>query len=224
MRWQRFSWGTLKTRFRVKREIVCGFCVTLIQFRQLPVDTRFFRAKFMPDHSRKLFEVLVRQNEASLIAYLRTMVRDPGLADDLFQETLITAWRRFDQYDQSVPLAPWLRGIALNLARNAGRRRQRECLIFSGPLNEAVEKTLQSVQVDNEEESREKSSALSDCLSQLPKRSRELIRQRYEQNLTASTIAELTHANSAGIRKQLQRIRQALADCVSRKAAGTTTS
>ena len=108
------------------------------------VDRRPIRVTPMPDQSRKLFEVLVRQNEASLITYLRTMVRDPGLADDLFQETLITAWKRFDHYDQSLPLTPWLRGIALNLARNAGRRRQRECLIFGDTVNAAVEDTIQS--------------------------------------------------------------------------------
>lgn len=178
----------------------------------------------MSDQSRKLFEVLVRQNEASLIAYLRTMVRDPGLADDLFQETMITAWKRFDHYDQSLPLSPWLRGIALNLARNAGRRRQRECLIFSDSINSAVEASLQSFDDANQEDWSEKSSALSDCLKQLPPRSRELVRRRYEENLTASTIAELNQSSAAGIRKQLQRIREALAHCVAGKTAGAITS
>ena len=178
----------------------------------------------MPDQSRKLFEVLVRQNEASLITYLRTMVRDPGLADDLFQETLITAWKRFDHYDQSLPLTPWLRGIALNLARNAGRRRQRECLIFGDTVNAAVEDTIQSFEELDGDDWSEKSSALSDCLTQLPTGPRELLRCRYEENMTASAIAELTQSSASAVRKQLQRIRDALAQCVAGKTAGTTTS
>ncbi|MDC0294583.1 RNA polymerase factor sigma-70, partial [Mariniblastus sp.] len=34
----------------------------------------------------------MRENERAVTAFLRTMVRDPGFVDDLFQETLITAW------------------------------------------------------------------------------------------------------------------------------------
>ena len=178
----------------------------------------------MPDQSRKLFEVLVRQNEASLIAYLRTMVRDPGLVDDLFQETLITAWKRFEKYDPSLPLSPWLRGIALNLTRNAGRRRQRECLIFGDLVQVAVETTIQSFERIDGDHWSEKSSALSDCLNELAPHSRDLIRHRYEENMTATAIAGLTQSSATNIRKQLQRIREALAQCVAGKSAGATTS
>lgn len=178
----------------------------------------------MSDQSRKLFEVLVRQNEASLIAYLRTMVRDPGLADDLFQETLITAWKRFEQYDQSMPLSPWLRGIALNLTRNAGRRQQRECLIFGDAIHLAVETSIQSIERIDGDDWIEKSSALSKCLNELAPHSRELIRRRYEENMTAAAIAELTPSTASRVRKQLQRIREALAQCVAGKTAGATPS
>lgn len=199
--------------------------------RQYKTGTRFFesvrcfkvpsRLRYvMPDHSRKLFEALVRQNEASLIACLRTMVRDPGLADDLFQETLLTAWKRFDQYDQSLPLAPWLRGIAINLARNAARRKQRECLVFDDSVYQEVEATMQSFETIAEDGWAEKSSALADCLTRLPARSRELIRHRYEENLNASVIAEVTRTSSAAVRKQLQRVRAILAQCVAEKAVG----
>ena len=178
----------------------------------------------MPDQSQKLFEILVRQNEPSLMTYLRTMVRDPGLVDDLFQETLITAWKKFDQYDQSLPLAPWLRGIALNLARNAGRRQQRECLVFSDSMNSAIETAIQTIEQADGQDWGDKPSALSDCLAELPPRSRELIRRRYEENLNASAIAELTQQTASGVRKKLQRVRDALARCVGGKLAEATVS
>ncbi|MFK8114304.1 MAG: sigma-70 family RNA polymerase sigma factor [Rubripirellula sp.] len=174
----------------------------------------------MSDRSRKLFEALVRQNEVHLLACLRTMVRDPGLVDDLFQETLLTAWQRFDQYDQSLPLGPWLRGIAINLARNAARKRKREILIFGESVHAAVEVAMQSIENSDEHGWDEKSAALSDCLTQLPARSRELIRQRYEDSLNAAAIAKVTRSSSSAIRKQLQRIRETLADCVAKKTAG----
>ena len=82
------------------------------------------------DRSEVLFETLVRENERAVTAFLRTMVRDPGFVDDLFQETLITAWNKFDEFDPSRSLGPWLRGIAFNLVRNAARSRKRDCLVF----------------------------------------------------------------------------------------------
>lgn len=176
----------------------------------------------MSDRSRRLFEALVRQNEVHLLACLRMMVRDPGLVDDLFQETLITAWNRFDQYDQSLPLGPWLRGIAINLAKNAARKRQREILVFGEPAQAIVESAMQSIDCRDGNGWDEKSTALLDCLTQLPSRSRELIRQRYEECLNAAVIAKVTRSSSSAVRKQLQRIREILAECVAKKTAGAT--
>lgn len=173
----------------------------------------------MSDRSRKLFETLVRQNEAALMACLRTMIRDPGLADDLFQETLLTAWKRFDQFDQTLPLGPWLRGIAVNLARNAARKRQRDCLIFGESLQQQVDFAIDRLE---QPIGLQKGDALASCLSRLPDRSRELIRRRYEQNQNAARIAELTESTASAVRKQLQRIRVALARCVAEKVAGTS--
>lgn len=172
----------------------------------------------MADRSRKLFETLVRQNEAAVMTCLRMMVRDPGLADDLFQETFITAWNRFDQFDQSRPLGPWLRGIAINLARNAARkkRRERQVIEFGEPMRVAVEDTLALLDDADELSRRE---ALADCIGRLPTPARDLVRQRYEENKNASVIASLSQSNASRIRKRLQRIRSTLADCVSQKLA-----
>ncbi|QKK08025.1 MAG: hypothetical protein HND58_07435 [Planctomycetota bacterium] len=62
-----------------------------------------------------IFEILVRENAAMLTAFLRSSLHDPSDVDDLFQETMVVAWRRIDDYDRSRPFGPWLRGIARNL-------------------------------------------------------------------------------------------------------------
>lgn len=174
----------------------------------------------MPDRSRKLFEMLVRENEGPLMAFLRTMVRDPGVADDLFQETLITAWQKLDEYDESRPLAPWLRGIALNLARNAGRKRQRECLMFTGEIAASVESSIHAIEQAEGDDWKEKLKALAFCLEQLPSRSRELIRLRYEAGAKAADIAQQQSTTAASVRKKLQRLREALMECVGKRIPG----
>ena len=169
------------------------------------------------DRQRKLFEVFVRQNEGPLWAYLRATIRDPGLVDDLFQETLITAWRRFDDYDPSRPLGPWLRGIALNLARNADRRRRREPVIVGEAAEVAIEQTVARLESRTGDDWVEKLSLLRPCLDELTDRSRDLIRRRYENRETSVQIAASGNRSEAAVRKQLQRVRSMLADCIRRR-------
>ena len=69
----------------------------------------------MSEKKAKLaFEILARENSRMLTAYLRTVVADEAVIDDLFQEAMIVAWRRL-QCDLSRPFGPWLRGIASRL-------------------------------------------------------------------------------------------------------------
>ena len=47
-----------------------------------------------------------------LTVFLRSRVNDEAAVDDLFQETMLVAWKRLDECDLSRPFGPWLRGIA----------------------------------------------------------------------------------------------------------------
>ncbi len=89
------------------------------------------------DRDRKIFEVFVRENEGALIAYIRTFTRDAQIAEDLFQETMLIAWRKFDEFDSRGSLSAWLRGIAKNLIRDdvdefyrkMGKRGSKPCVV-----------------------------------------------------------------------------------------------
>jgi len=50
----------------------------------------------------------------------------PGDAEDLAQDVLMVAWRRWGDFDGRRPLRPWLAGIAAKVARDFFRRRWRE--------------------------------------------------------------------------------------------------
>ena len=52
--------------------------------------------------SRQLFEILVRDNQGSVRAFLLSAVRDPALADDLLQEAFLVAWKNLDRYAKLV--------------------------------------------------------------------------------------------------------------------------
>lgn len=49
----------------------------------------------------------------------------PGSVEDLVQEVFVVAFTRIETYEGRMPLAAWLRGIAVNVVRNQRRRERR---------------------------------------------------------------------------------------------------
>lgn len=165
--------------------------------------------------STKVFEILVREYDQMLMAYIRCLIRDPGLVEDVFQETLITAWRRFEDFDSTRTLGAWLRGIALNTARNATRKRAADRHLFSDEFVSQLEDVLLSSRFSDDAEGwSERLAELKECLSRLPEASRELILRRYTHGENSSDIADTLKRSAVAIRKELQRTRRLLALCM----------
>lgn len=59
---------------------------------------------------------LFAEHGASVYRMARSVLRDPGLAEDVTQETFIKAWQHHDSYRGDAPILHWLLRIAHNLA------------------------------------------------------------------------------------------------------------
>jgi RNA polymerase sigma-70 factor, ECF subfamily len=71
---------------------------------------------------RAAFEELVRRTSRLVFARLYLETGDPHRAEDLLQETLLTAFRSLDQLAEPAKFRAWLLRIAQNAAIDAGRR------------------------------------------------------------------------------------------------------
>jgi RNA polymerase sigma-70 factor (ECF subfamily) len=169
--------------------------------------------------ARAVFEILVRDNAAMLTAYLRSVVRDPATVDDLFQETMLTAWRKLDDFDRGRPFGAWLRGIAARLVL-ADRRKRAAGLIFCDEATlQAVDETLKRVGLQKGDTFDEKLECLRDCLEALPEPYREAVRLRYREGLSPAGLMEQIHLSLEAQKKRLQRARAMLLDCLNGKLA-----
>lgn len=76
------------------------------------------------------FARLVDRHQQPLRAFLRRTCGDWALADDLAQETFLTAWERIGQLKAGASVRAWLCGIGyrkhLSARRSASRKRARE--------------------------------------------------------------------------------------------------
>jgi RNA polymerase sigma-70 factor, ECF subfamily len=75
---------------------------------------------------RAAFDELVRRTSRLVFARLHLDTGDVHLAEDLLQETLLTAYKSLGQLSEPDKFRPWLLRIAANTAANAFRHEQRQ--------------------------------------------------------------------------------------------------
>ena len=163
------------------------------------------------------FAELMQRHQSQLFAYLHSLVRDFNDTDDLFQQTAMILWRKFDQYDRSRGFVAWACGVARFEVSNFLRTRGRSRLYFSDDLNLLLIEAQAEVASDEVDGRRE---ALTQCVDKLRERDRELVREAYGQDeAQVASVADRIGRSSHSVHNSLRRIRRALFECVQRTLA-----
>jgi RNA polymerase sigma-70 factor (ECF subfamily) len=82
-------------------------------------------ARVLRHDDRAAYGELVQRHQSAVRRFLRCLTRgDDALADDLAQETFVTAYRSLTRFHGTASLTTWLLGIARNQHRNATRRQR----------------------------------------------------------------------------------------------------
>lgn len=79
---------------------------------------------------QRAYAELVRRHKDGLYRMLRRYAGDPDEAYEAAQEAFIAAWQALGRYDPARPFSAWLRAIAINKARDRGRRSAVRRLLF----------------------------------------------------------------------------------------------
>jgi RNA polymerase sigma-70 factor (ECF subfamily) len=108
---------------------------------------------------------------------------DPRDAEELVAETLVRAWRRYDQYDpERGSERSWLFAIARNAATDLYRRSRRR-------LRVVRDDEIPELAVDDEAESIAEISLVRDALDGLSPNHRAVIVEAFFEGMTVSEIA-----------------------------------
>jgi RNA polymerase sigma-70 factor (ECF subfamily) len=169
--------------------------------------------------AKQLFEILVRENTDMLIAYIRSTARDDALADDIFQETMLTAWRRLDDYDKDRPFGPWLRGIAARILLAHHRKAARGFALCDEDTLDYLSQRFETLHRQPGDAFDDKLDALRDCVEKLPEQYREPIRLRYGEDIGVGGLVERLGLPAETVKKRVQRAKARLLDCINRKLA-----
>jgi RNA polymerase sigma-70 factor, ECF subfamily len=176
-------------------------------------------------------EQRLEQHRTELTAYCYRMLASPFEAEDAVQETLLRAWRSYDQFEGRAALRSWLYRIATNVCLDMlnGRERRARPMDLGptwnpgGPIGrilpeatwiEPLPDGLGSTAEDDPAEvavSRETIRlAFVAALQRLPARQRAVLILREVLRWKATEVAELLEMSVASVNSALQRARATL--------------
>ena len=167
--------------------------------------------------AKKAFEILMRDNADMLLAYLRASVRDQHAVDEIFQETMIVAWKRLEDFDSSRSFSKWLRGIAGKLVLAHFRKSGQESHSCDQATLEWLESRFAKIEVIRGDTLSEKLQLLRECVDALPADARVAIEARYMSQQSLGEIVQELGVASETIKKRLYRARRQLGSCLEQK-------
>ncbi len=167
-----------------------------------------------PQHDQ-FVERFIRSQDR-IYACVATLLPNRTNAEEVFQQTSLVLWKKWQQFDPGRDFVAWACGIAHNEVRNFLRKhKDKGCVSLS-------EEVLAEVARDRLELSdvlEARWQALRHCLDQLEPRPRELLEQCYAGKDSIKTIAEGLGQRPNMLYMTLKRLRRALFDCINRTLA-----
>lgn len=169
------------------------------------------------DNNRDLFGELVRANQSLIRSYIRSIGVDSSSVDDIAQEALLVAFKRFSTYDREAKFAAWVCTIARHLVWNdRNKTSHRYKLLQENFTDHMISQDPSEILAHHEVESLER-IALRECMKSIPEENRKLIEIRYQDDEEPTEMAEKLGMRPDSIRHRLMRTRKALRTCMENK-------
>lgn len=175
-----------------------------------PNDTTHRRQPDVKRDAMRDLNVLWTQTHGVVLSYIRSVVVDFHRADDVLQETAATVAEKFDDYDRTLPFAPWALGIAKYKVLEYLRTSSRDRLVFSEEVVDSLAGAFSELQTH----ASESDIALEQCVSRVRGRSRKLLEMRYLRQSSVDEVAKATGMTCSAVRVALHRIRKLLMQCL----------
>jgi RNA polymerase sigma-70 factor (ECF subfamily) len=160
------------------------------------------------DGDADAFGAVVRRWQRPVARFLARLVGPDAAVADLTQEVFLRAHRAINRYREAGTFSTWLYRIALNLARDAGRKARRA----PSPLPAEVP----AAGTTEPWERRELTDAVSLALAELPAALREVLVLRHYEDLNFEQMARLLGVPASTLKSRfavaLRRVRDRLTE------------
>ncbi len=152
------------------------------------------------------FTEIVRRWEQPLARFLGRLA-DADQVPDLLQETFLRVHRARARYSENGHFSSWLFQIALNVARDSGKRRKSPESLTDDPLGRAAS-------AESMLEHRETTDRLARAIADLPDELREVLALRHDADMSFEEMARRLNVPASTLKSRfaaaLKRLRERL--------------
>lgn len=158
------------------------------------------------DGDRRAFEELYARHAPWLVVRLSRRCADPGLVDEVVQDTFVAVWRGAGRWSGRGEVAAWIWGIGIRRLIDGLRRRPRHALLepsgasWSGAELSAEERVLLGVQYGD----------LGAALGQLSPELRAVVQATVLDGLTTREAGKLLGIPAGTVKTRMMRARAQL--------------
>jgi RNA polymerase sigma-70 factor (ECF subfamily) len=159
--------------------------------------------------------ILLLRERVKLLAYIRAIVRDEHLAEDVYQDVAVLAIRKCDEIQDSRHFLAWMRLTSRHRALKILRERRHHVLLDESLLDRLEEQWVEH----DPQSSADLTEALRQCLERLSPRARNLVRLRYAEGISGARLAAGLDQSLNTVYVSLSRIHRSLGECIRRRLA-----
>lgn len=151
----------------------------------------------------RTFDGFVREHGRRLVGLAYTLSGSSSVAEDLAQDALLAAYRRWDEVSQMDDPAAWVRRVVANRAVSHVRRRVTEAKGLARLSSERPRSDVPPLSAETE--------SIWVEVRRLPRRQRQVVALRYYGQLSMSEIADVLGCSKESVNTHLRRARTTLA-------------
>jgi RNA polymerase sigma-70 factor, ECF subfamily len=162
------------------------------------------------DRDRRFTEQLQRHHRR-LYGYVFTLLRNHQDAQDVFQQTSLILWEKFDEFQPDTNFLTWACTVARFKALDFQKQQRRYRVHFSEAFQLRLADLHTSIPSDELEA---RSVALEGCVDKLPPSQRDMLRQCFAEDRSVAEVAKELGRTTHSVYSSLRNIREKLLDCV----------
>jgi RNA polymerase sigma-70 factor (ECF subfamily) len=159
--------------------------------------------------------ILLLRERVKLLAYIRAIVRDEHLAEDVYQDVAVLALRKREEIKDQRHFLAWMRITSRHRAFKVVEKRRHQVLLDESLLDRLDEQWSER----DASSSADLTEALRQCLERLTPRARNLVQLRYAEGISGERLAAGVDRSLNAVYVSLSRIHRSLGDCIRRRLA-----
>ena len=163
------------------------------------------------------FTEQLQRHHRRLYGYIFTLLRNHQDAQDVFQQTSLVLWEKFDEFQPETNFVTWACTVARFKALDFQRRQRRYRAHFSQTFQLRLAEVHEHIP---SEEFENRSAALDECVERLPPGQRACLRDCFGENRSVATAAKQLGRTTHSVYSSLRNIREKLLDCVDAAVTG----